>query len=288
MHDDSPSMYGKTRIAFFALFIICLIGLLVLKICEIHYEPVQVNMSDAAVTSKWTIAHTIGYGIIRRIDDARFWIIVGIGLSYLRLRKVDAAHKIASLKRYWITGACISLIYVVAMVLYYYFSVKAGRGAFFWNKTAGENGWTQSAINAVRKIQWIEGSVNMLLILIAGGVSFYASITVGRVVNQIKRSPEMNVSDRVGSMEQLFSSLLTILVAVPLYFGLVTVLIDLANIKFEFSATHPAKALGYTVLYGSPFLLLFAMLLIQWIKYLEDVSPLAVIKRTIWEPPESK
>jgi hypothetical protein len=247
---------------FSALFIVFLI---VGKVVEVSAEPVGLKARALRLDNdQWAFVYDIGFGLVRRVDDAKFWVFVAYLLGYLRLRSigmmVHALDRVSlpNLARRRRRNLVIAAVVIWLLgTLWYLHSIVNFGGTFLWDKRIDptiqpEFQWTLFSIRLVYPIQWIEGAGNVLF---WGAIAIFFVYAI-RLVSEFSQHPKNRKQFRT-----IAGALLTPLIGSFIYFTIVSIVLKWTTDQHELSSTHPVRALGQAVLYSVPFLIALGWLI---------------------------
>lgn len=201
-----PPALASRIVLWFLAVLICLF--LAMKVAQLWDEYPDKPVQDAlGVTpaSPWSNVDKVGYGMLRRLDDVNFWILVsllvasrGINVVGDRLRKPsDGKTEHSFLSSY----RCIYAYLIAAYFIGFYLLGMKTLQETFWSGLSGLDRW----------IQCCEGSVNILVFIIAAGSLDTAFGLVRVIRSRVDRATQVEKQNiRAGVQTLLGAALLPI------------------------------------------------------------------------------
>lgn len=265
---------------------------IILRVVQVRLEPcpwVEVNQ----VGSRWTVIDVVGYGLMRRLDDAKFWVLLMVGVSGLWIAK--AQNLIEPLDgRVQIPWRVVVTIFVVLCVavgmLGYLDSVERRGGTFFWTPSedthvcVAELPAILSAFGVARK--GIESPASIYWLQFAEGIICLAAIIVqGVIVWFILATPNVEDKTLATDIAKLhLRACMAVPIAGALFYAAFTILVNVLKTSHPTtasegtgSASAPVHALGVITVVSIPYLVALAVLLTR---FRRDVK--LVVKANSW------
>jgi len=236
------------------------------------FSPEDAKKARDDIKNRWSWADTLGTAVVRRLDDAVFWLAVALASTISALHGLAhhlgedctecvTTHPTQKPLRYtfWVLAASVLVAYGVAN----YFQKEA---IFWWvgdHKSDCDQQWSTKGLVWATAIQFVEG-IGTLVVLFTSYFTAAAGFAAADKIRSAWSDDEGNRPAAHRHAKVLVRACVLPFVAVNLFFAAYKLLVTELGVTAYPSSTLPGRVFGLTVIISLPYMLVLCYCAFTW------------------------